>query len=259
MKKTSLRIISFLIVICTVVGLVSCGKKPETPVTEDLTEQTSKSQTQPIQIVDIPTEKAELADMFNAALEYVELYCYHYTKNTVCNVSNLSVGDLSVVSNANDAFRSIFGKKDVSYEYDYNNSHETFKTNFPESGYSVNDIQNITAEQKDENIIITATFAGESNPTDEKGNLHKLCSDYLSAEDVKKALNEFSSSAESVTASASDITVKATLNAKDSSLETLEISFTQRYSLSGVTLVKMQGSAVTATSSTVITYTDIGI
>lgn len=258
MKKTSLRIVSFLIVICTVAGLVSCGKKPEIPV-EDPTAQTSKSQTQPIQIVEIPTEKEDLADMFNAALEYVELYCYHYTKNTTCNVNNLSIGDLSAVSNANDAFRSIFGKKDISYEYDYNTSRDAFKTNFPESGYSANDIQNITAEQKDKDIVITATFAGESNPTDENGLLHKLCTEYLNAEDVRKALTEFNSSAESVSVSASDITVKATLNAQDSSLRTLEISFTQRYSLSGVTLVKMQGSSVTATSSTVITYTGIGI
>lgn len=259
MKKTSLRIISFLIVICTVAGLVSCGKKPEIPVTEDPTEQTSKSQTQPTQIVEIPTEKEELADMFNAALEYVELYCYHYTKNTTCNVNNLSIGGLSAVSNANDAFRSIFGKKDVSYDYNYNTSRDDFKENFPASGYTASDIQNITAQQKDKDIVITTTFAGESNPTADKGLLHKFCSDYLSVEDVKKALTEFNSSAESVSVSVSDITVKATVNAQDSSLRTLEISFTQRYSLSGVTLVKMQGSNVTATSSTVITYTGIGV
>ena len=102
MKKTSLRIISILIVICTVVGLVSCGKKPETPVDEDVTRQTSKSQTQPVQIVEIPTEKSELTEMFNAALEYVELYCYRYSKNTTCTVNSLNVGSLSSVSNARD-------------------------------------------------------------------------------------------------------------------------------------------------------------
>ena len=259
MKKTSLRIISFLIVICTVAGLVSCGKKPETPLEDDITRQTSKSQTQPIQIVEIPTEKEDLADMFNASLEYVELYCYRYSKKTVCTVNSLNVGALSSVSNANDAFRSIFGKKDITYDYDYNTSRDAFKANFPESGYSENDIQSIAAEQKDNDIVITAKFAGESNPTADKGLLHKLTADFVSADDVKKSLTEFNSSAQSVSVSASDITVKATISTQDSSLKTLQISFTQRYALSGVTLVKMEGSSVSATSSTVITYTGIGI
>ena len=169
------------------------------------------------------------------------------------------MGSLSAVSNAGDAFRSIFGKKDISYDYDYNTSRDAFKANFPESGYEADDIQNITAQQNGNDIIITATFAGENNPTEDKGFLHKLTTEYLDAEDVSKALTEFNSSAESVSVSASDITVKATLNANDSSLRTLEISFTQRFSLSGVTLVKLEGSSVTATSSTVIKYTGIGI
>lgn len=259
MKKTSLRIISILIVIYTVVGLVSCGRKPETPDDEGITKQTSKSQTQPVQIVEIPTEKAELTEMFNAALEYVELYCYRYSKNTACTVNNLNIGPLSSVSNANDAFRSVFGKKDISYDYDYNTSRDAFKANFPESGYSESDIQNIVAQQKDKDIVITATFVGENSPTDEKGLLHKLTSEFLSTEDVKKALTEFNSSAESISVSASDITVTATISAQDSSLKSLQISFTQRYALSGVTLVKIEGSSVSATSSTVITYTGIGI
>lgn len=258
MKNTAMRIVSLLVVLCTVFVLVSCDKEPEVQP-EETPIQTSKSQTQPTQIIDIPTEKEDLADMFNAAIEYVELYCYHYTKHTTCTVNNLSIGSLSEASNAAEAFRSIFGKKDISYDYDYNTSRDAFKNNFPESGYTVSDLQTISAQQVDNDIIITATFPSESNPAEDKGRLYKLCSDFQSVESVKKSLADFSSSASSVSVSATNITVKATLKAQDSSLKTLEISFNQSFSLSGVTLVKLEGSTVSATSTTVIRYTNIGI
>lgn len=259
MKKRVLSFISFLMVTVTVFSLASCSKKPtdETDNTEPLT---SKSTTQaPVKIVEVPTDKGKLTDMLNAAIEYVELYCYRYTKRTVCNVDPVNVGTLSTASNATEAFRSVFGKKDVSIDYDYNTSRDSFAENFPESGYTTKEISSITAQQVDDSIIITAEFPSENNPNAESGQLHKMSNDFLSVEDVNKALADFDSSATSVSVNASDIVIKATINSQDSSLTSLEVSYTQRFNLSGVTLVKLEGSSVTGTSQTTVTFSNIGV
>lgn len=259
MKKRFINFISLLMVTATVFTLVSCN--PKTPDEPDNTEHpTSKSTTgAPVEIVEIPTDEEELAGMLNAAIEYVELYCYRYTKRTVCDVNSLNIGSFSSVSNAADAFRSIFGKKDVSIDYNYNTSRDSFAKNFPESGYTKADISSISANQVDGSIVITAQFPSESSPTQDKGLLHRMSNDFLSVDAVSKALADFSSSAASVSVTASDIQIKATISAQDSSLTALEVSYTQRYSLTGVTLVKVEGAGVTAASKTTVTYSEIGI
>lgn len=258
MKKTLLSLISFVLVFSMVMSFSSCSKDPV--VQEEQTDSlTTRPTTQPVEIVEIPESEEELAQMLNAAVEYIELYCYHYTKNIDCKVNQLSVGSLSKASNAAEAFRSIFGEKNITMNYDYNASRDAFTANFPASGYTVDEITSINAQQVDDNIVITATFPDESNPTDEGGVLHRLCPDYQNSEDVKKAMTDFSSSASSVSVSASGITIKATIRSQDSSLESLEVSYTQRYTLTGVTLVKLEGSAVTGTADTTVKYTDIGV
>ncbi len=258
MKKKVLSLISAVIVLLTVFSLAACRDvgQDEPDNTEP---NTSKSTTEaPVEIVEIPTEKKDIVEVLNGALDYVELYCYRYTKHTACKVDNVSVGALSSASNAVSAFKSIFGEKDVTLDYDYNTSKDTFAANFPESGYNVNDFLDINAELDGNSIVITAQLPSENNPS-ENGLLHRLTTEYLNSASVEKALREFNSSATAVSASATDIAVKATVSAKDSSLTRLEISFTERYSLSGVTLVKLEGSSVTASSKTTVTYTAIGV
>lgn len=258
MKKRNLRFISFLLVAVTVFSLVSCnGKVDEPDATEPLT---SKNTTQaPVKIVEIPTDKSELTDMLNAAIEYVELYCYHYTKHTLCNAQNVNVGTLATASNAVEAFRSMFGQKDVSIEYNYNMSRDSFAANFPESGYTTGDISRITAQQVDNSIVITADFPNESNPSGNSGLLRKMSNEYVSAESVNKSLSDFKSSATSVSVTVSDIQIKATISAEDSSLTALEVSYTQNFNLAGVTLVQLEGSGVTGTTKTTVKYSKIGV
>ncbi len=248
-------------ILVTVMSMASCvGDNPEEPIDSDTDLITSKSTTQaPVQIVDIPTEKTELAEMLNSAIDYVELYCYHYTKHTACDVSSLNIGTLSQASNAADAFKSIFGEKDISIDYEYNTSRTAFAENFPAGGYKAEDMTDISAEQVGESIVITALFPDESNLESEGGLLNTMKADCQNAETVKKSLSEFNSSANAVNVSASNIKMTATISAKDSSLTKLEVSYTERYSLSGVTLVKLEGSSVTGAANTVVSFTDIGV
>lgn len=253
MKKVLLNCISLTVVFCMLFSFASCKKEPTEVPEDDLTVST-KATTKPVEIIDVPTGEEELTEMLNAAVEYIELYCYNYTKNVNCKVSDVSLGSLSAASNAAEAFRSIFGEKNITMNYSYNASRDAFSDNFPSSGYTTEEVHSVSAQQIEDKIVITATFPNETNPTDDSGVLYRLCPDYQNTEDIKKALSEFGSSATSTSIIASDITIKATIRAQDSGLEKLEVSYTQRYTLSGVTLVKLEGSTVTGTAKTTVIY-----
>lgn len=108
-------------------------------------------------------------------------------------------------------------------------------------------------------MVLTAQFNGESNPTDENGILHRLGGDYVSAEAVSKSLGEFKSSAASVSVSADSISVVARISVEDSSLRSMTVSYTERFNLSNVTLVKLNGGAVSGSAKTVIEYTNFSL
>lgn len=259
MKKVMFKLISVSVALSILFSLASCKKQEQVPQEEEVEISSTKATQQPVQILELPTGEEELVEMLNSAVGYIEHYCYYYTKNIKCEVSNLSVGSLSAAGkDADDAFKSIFGEKDITMNYDYNTSRDTFSANFPSNDFTADEVSLITAEQKDDEIILTAVFPDETNPTDASGVLHRLCSDYQNSDDIAKALSDFKASAESTSITASDITVKATICAQDSSLRKLEVSYTQRYTLSGVTLVKLEGSAVTGTAKTTVIYSAMG-
>lgn len=259
MKNHFIKIISVVTVFGMVVGLASC--KGKTDAAEQPTETTlGKSVTEEtVKIVDIPTDPSELTDMLNAAVNYVDRYCYKYKKSLKCEASVDNLGSLSSVSNAADAFASVFGEKEVAAEYDYNADKKLFADNFVKDTFKLEEISSITAKQEDSVVVITAQLNAESNPTNESGTLHRLGGDYISAEDVTNSLGEFKSSASSVSVTADSISITARINAEDSSLKSMTINYTERFTLSGVTLVKLGGGAVSGSAKTVVEYTNFGL
>lgn len=258
MRNKVVRAISLLIVICTVFSLISCTENGGNGDNENTKTQTKAQTSEAVKIVNVPTDEAEIIKMFNAALDYVDVYCYKYSKSVKCEVSDISVGSLSAASNATDAFKSIFGQIESMADYDYNASKESFDANFPKSGFTAENISSVSAKQDGDSIAITVELPGETNPDNEKGQLYRLGGDYISVQQVNQNLKDFDSSATSVGITASDIIMTAKISADDSSLISFGIKYTEKFSLSGVTLVKLEGSAVTGRSETVIEYTDIG-
>lgn len=258
MKKSVLKIISVAVAFCSVVSLASC--KGKTDVNEQTTKYLpEKSVTEEtVRIANVPTDTAELTDMLNAAVNYVDRYCYTYKKSLKCDATVTSLGSLSSASNASSAFASIFGEKSTDADFDYNADKKTFADSFVKGSFTSEEISSIVAKQDGDVVVLTAVFNDESNPTDEKGVLHRLGGDYQNAEDVSKSLGEFKSSASSVTVSADTIIITAKISVEDSSLKSMTVSYTERYHLSGVTLVKLSGGSVSGSARTVIEYTDFG-
>ena len=106
--------------------------------------------------------------------------------------------------------------------------------------------------------MITAKLNDESNPTDEKGVLYRLGGDYVNADAVTASLGELKSSASSVSISADSISIIARISTEDSSLKSMTVNYTERFGLSGVTLVKLSGGAVSGSAKTVVEYTNFG-
>lgn len=258
MKSCFLRIISLMIVVCCILSLVSCkGKSDDADLTEEPTyEKSSTSQT--VKIVDIPTNPSELADMLNAAVNYVDGYCYKYKKDLKCEASVDSLGALSAVSNASDAFASIFGEKSITADYDYQADKKLFADNFVKGPIAEDKISSISAKQDGDTVVLTAKLNAETNPTDENGILCSLGGDYVNADSVKASLTEFKSSATSVNVSADGISIVAVISTEDSSLRSMTVTYTERFTLSGVTLVKQKGGSVSGSAKTVVKYTDFG-
>lgn len=258
MKNRLIKILSLAAAACLVVSLASCKEKTENP-TQDVEPTFEKSVTEEtVKIVNIPTEKAELTDMLNAAVNYVDKYCYKYKKAVKCDASVDSLGSLSSASNAASAFASIFGEKDITADYDYNADKKLFADNFIKGAFKNEEISSITAKQDGDVVVLKAEFAAESNPKDDKGILYRLGGEYVSAEDVGKSLDEFKSSASSVSVSADSMSITARISTEDSSLKSMTVSYTERFNLSGVTLVKLSTGAVSGSAKTVIEYTNFG-
>lgn len=258
MKKSFLKTVSVAVAFCSVISLAAC--KGKTDVNEQTTEPTpEKSVTEEtVRIANVPTDAAELTDMLNAAISYVDRYCYKYKKSLKCDANVTSLGSLSAATNAADAFASIFGEKSVNADYDYKADEKLFADNFVKGPFEAGEISSIVAKQEDDAVVLTAVLNDESNPTDEKGILHRLGGDYQNVEDVKKSLGEFKSSASSVSISADTVSITARISIEDSSLRSMTVSYTERYHLSGVTLVKLSGGSVSGSARTVIEYTDFG-
>lgn len=229
----------------------------ETTAAAETSGLTKATTSKTVRIVDLPTSKEDQISMFNAALDFFDLYCYSFTKDVRCSVSNVSVGSLSSASNAVEAFKSVFGETETSNNYVYQTGQESFSENSMKSGFTSADVVLADVKQEDSDIILTVKFPNESNPSEKNGQLHKLTTEYLSAEKVKKNLSEFNSSAGSVNVSASDIEVTVVLNSLNSSLKGLTLSFSENFSLGSVKLVQLEGSSVTGTSKTTVSYSNI--
>lgn len=258
MKKYFCIIMS-AVLLASVFSFSACKKKEnaETEITTSAKAELTKASTSQVQIAELPKSKGEQISMFNAALDFFDMYCYSYTKSVKCTVSNVGVGSLSAASNAVAAFKSVFGEKDISNDYDYQTGQESFSENSMKGGFTLADVVSTDVKQEGEDIILTVKFPNESNPSAVNGQLHKLTTEYVGAEEIRNSLSEFSSSAGSVSVSASDIVVRVTLNSVNSSLKGLTLSFTENFSLGSVKLVQLDGSSVTGMSRTTVNYTNI--
>lgn len=258
MKNRLIKVMAVCIAFCTAFSLAACrDNQPQAEGVPATTEEKA-SVSETVKIVDIPTDTAELTDMLNNAISYVDRYCYKYNKDVKCEAVLVNLGSLSSVSNARSAFASMFGQKELSSEYDYKADKNLFAANFIVGSIEANEIATISASAKDDTVIVVAELVNDSAPSDDEGLLGRLGGEHITADDVKTSLTEFKSSATSVNVTADSIKLTATISTDDSRLISMKVEYTENFSLTGVKLVKIEGGTVTGTSKTEILYTNLG-
>lgn len=258
MNKIFLRIISLATAVGILLSLSACKRETENSNTTRPVSYEKYTTSETVTIVNIPTERNELIEMLNASLNYVDKYCYKYTKSIKCDADVTNLGVFSSISNARDAFASVFGEKDITYDYEYNTDKALFAENFVQGSLSDSEISDIEAKRENNLIVISAKLIDENNPTDEQGLLHRLGGDYINTNDVNKSLAEFKSSANAVSINADEISIVAKISTEDSSLKEMTVKYTENFNLSGVTLVKITGASVLGTAKTTVKYTNLG-
>lgn len=258
MKNRFLKIVSLATATGILFSLSACKSNPDSITTTSPASYEKYTTSETVTIVSVPTERAELVEMLNAALNYVDKFCYSYTKSVKCDADVASLGNLSSVSNAKDAFASIFGEKNITYDYEYNTDKTVFADNFVKGPFSDDEISEISAKRENNLIVLTVKLIDEDNPTDDDGLLCRLGGDYVNVAAVNKSLAEFESSANNVKISANEISIVAKISTEDSSLKEMTVKYTENFNLSGVTLVKIAGSSVVGTAKTTVKYTNLG-
>lgn len=259
MKKRFIKAISVCVALCTVLLLAACKENQPEQGDIILSNEVEKATTsETVEIADIPTDPAELIDMLNNAIGYVDRYCYKYNKNVKCEIGSVNLGSLSSVSNARSAFASIFGQKEIASEYDYKADKKLFVENFIKGSVSSDDIVTVSAYEEDGTVVVFAELANETVTDSEDGLLCRLGGEHVTPNDVKASLTEFKSSAGSVSVSADGIKLTARISTADSSLKSMTVEYTERFNLSGVKLVKIEGGTVSGNAKTEISYTNLG-
>lgn len=258
MKNRFIKAAAICIAFCAVASLAAC--KREQPQQEGVpaTTEEKASVSETVKIVNIPTDTAELADMLNNAIGYVDRYCYKFNKDVKCEAAAVNLGSLSSVSNARNAFASIFGQKELSSEYDYKTDKNLFAENFIQGSIAEDEITAIRAYEEDGAVVIVAELVGETVTDGDEGLLCRLGGEHITPEDVKTSLTEFKSSATAVSVSADGIKLTAKISTDDSRLISMDVEYTERFNLSGVKLVEIEGGTVSGNAKTEISYTNLG-
>lgn len=258
MKNYLIKAAAICIVLCSVFSLAACREEPPQMEGVPTTAEEKASISETVKIVNIPTDTAELTDMLNNAIGYVDRYCYKFNKNVKCEVETVNLGALSAVSNARNAFASIFGQKELASEYDYKADKKLFAENFIKGSISKDEITEIRAYEEDGAVVVVAELASETVTDGDEGLLCRLGGEHITPEDVKTSLTEFKSSATAVSVSADGIKLTAKISTEDSRLVSMDVEYTERFNLSGVKLVEIEGGTVSGNAKTEISYTNLG-
>lgn len=259
MKKKLSAFMAVVILVCAVTVFSSCGKENDSTGSNNATVAETKNTTSEVsKIIDAPTEKDAVIDMFNKAIGYVDEFCYSYTKTVKNSVGELSIGSLSKVNNAESAFKKVFGEKESNVQYKYKDNKDGFNANFTKDKLTSDMVVSFGSKKDGDLIIITVNLPSETNPDEKTGNLSKFTNDYINVKSVQDELESFGSSSSATSIFADNIFMTAEIDANNSTLKKFTIGFNENFTLSGVKLVEVDGSTVTGKMSAEIEYTEIG-
>ena len=265
MKNSFIKIISFVIVFCTVLGLCACSKKQGTQgiatTNRQVTRSSAESKTQTTvgktSAATAPQGKAAILKYFNDSVKIFNNRTYDFTKSFNCTLQSCSLGSLTSVSGATDSYKSTLrsavgdmmgvSKLDTSY-------------------YAGDDISSVfTIKELDEKCIESIKASADGNKVtveislkqlsaDGTASVSYLTKDYPTPESFSQKISDYKISATSTSVKSSSAKVKVVVDNSTKNFVSVEISFKTNYSAQELNLGYITGGPVSGVTQTVITY-----
>lgn len=267
MKNNAIKILSLLIVLCTVAGLCSCGKNPEDedvkttnrPVTVS-TDITKKVQTTDENVVAVAPEGEEnILKYFNGSLKRFRGSAYDFVKKDTCTLTSCSTGSLNSENGATDSYRAALK----------NALGDMMGVSSLESTYFAGDdvsevfaIKELTAENISEMSAtaegnkVTVEFSIKKNSADGFDAVSLLTNDYMTVEGLNGKISQYDASSTGATVKVSNVKLKAVIDYSTRNFVSVEISFNTSFHIGSLKLAYVSGGPVNASTKTTIKYTD---
>lgn len=267
MKDSSIKILSLLVIFCTVVGLCSCGMNNDEdevnttnrPVTAS-TDITKSVKTTDENVVAVAPEGNEaILEYFNGSLKLFRSSTYDFVKRDDCTLTSCSTGSLNTVSGATDSYRTAL-KNALGDMMGVTSLESTYF-----AGDDVTDvfaIKELTAENiskasaSAEGSKVTVEFSLKQNSADGSDAVSLLTKDYMTAESFNSKVSQYGATANSAVVKVNSVKLKAVIDYSTRNFVSVEISFNTTFSMGSLNLDYVSGGPVSASTKTTIKYTD---
>ncbi len=267
MKNNWIKILSLIIVFCSVAGLCACGDNNqeddiittnrEITVSTDIT-KTVKPTDQSVVAVAPVGEEAIIA-YFNNALKAFRQSAFDFVKNDNCVLTSYSTGSLASIDGATDSYRSAL-KNAVGDMAGVSSLQATYFAGdaidnvFAVKELTAQNISNMSAEAQGSNVIIE--FSLKKSSGDGTDAVSALTKDYMTVEKFTSKIAQYGASSTGATVKHSNAKIKAVIDYSTKNFVSVEISFNTNFYMGSLNLDYVSGGPVNAGTKTTIKYTD---
>ncbi len=267
MKNTTIKILSFLIILCVVAGLCSCSKEGEEeeigttnrPVTvsTDLTKTVRPTDKNVVAVA--PEGEEEILKFFNGSLKLFRASAYDFVKKDSCTLYSYSAGSLSSVDSANDSYRAALKNAlgDImgvsSFESTYFAGDDVTEV-FAIKELTADNISKMSATA--EGSRVTVEFSIKQDSADGKEAISLLTKDFVTAESFNAKVSQYDATATGGTIKINNIRLKAVIDYSTRNFVDVEISFNTSFYIGTFKLAYVSGGPVSASTKTTIKYTN---
>ncbi|MBQ8227533.1 MAG: hypothetical protein IJZ88_00820 [Clostridia bacterium] len=267
MKNNAIKILSLLIVLCSVAGLCSCNinqdeediKTTNRPVTvsTDITKTVKTTDENVVAVA--PKGDEEILKYFNGSLKLFRSTTYDFVKKNTCTLTSCSTGSLASVRGATDSYRNALNNAvgDMagvsSLESTYFAGDDVTEA-FAIKELSAENISEMSATA--EGNKVTVEFSIKKDSADGSDAVSILTKDYMTIESFNSKVSQYGASTTGATVKVSNVKLKAVIDYSTRNFVSVEISFNTNFNMGSLDFDYVFGGPVSASTKTTIKYTD---
>lgn len=265
MNNKLIKIASFFMVICSVIGLCSCSEAREEeeikttnrPVTvsTDITKTVKTTDENVVAVA--PVGEENILKYFNGSLKRFRGNAYDFTKKDTTVLLNCSAGSLDTVSGATDSYRNTLKKAlgDMvgvsSLESTYFAGDEVSSV-FAIKELKAENISRMSASAEGNRVIIE--FDIKKSSADGFDAVSLLTKDYITVEALNSKVAKYGASSTGASVKVNNVKLRAVIDYSTRNFVDVEISFNSSFYMGTLKLDYVSGGPVNAGTKTTIKY-----